>query len=449
MGLTLNSIAAPKSLWPRRLAMLFLLLLIGGGIAGYYEYRKHRPTLVHVAQVTRRDVIESVVANGRVQPVVQVKISPEVSGEIIELPVKEGQRVKKGDLLLRIRPDNYIASRRSAEASYKASVASLAQSAASLEKTEIEYKRHQLLSRDHLISETVWVEVQTARDVAKASHDAFRHQVDVAKAALARAEEELNKTTITSPIDGTVSRLNSQLGERVVGTAMMTGTEVMVVADLSVMEARVEVGEMDVVLMQIGLPASLDVDAFRDRKFKGGITEVANSSKNAGGLSANGGSGSGAGSQEATRFEIRIRIEDKEYFRPGMSVTAQIETRRRTNVLTIPIPCVTTRVLTNSPSLTSPTPASGSSKSSEGMAESSRERVRPTEVVFLRDGGVVHARAVKRGISDDMFVEITEGIGEREEVVSASARAISRDLMEGSKIQVTEEPLKAESTATP
>lgn len=442
----MNATSVRKSPWPRRLGALCLLLLIAGGIGGYVYYSKHRPTLVHVAKAARRDVIESVVANGRLQPVVQVKISPEVSGEIIDLPVREGQRVKKGDLLLRIRPDNYIASRRSAEASYKASVASLAQSAASLEKTEIEYRRNQSLMRDHLISETVWVEAQTARDVAKASHDSFAHQVDVAKAALARAEEELNKTTIASPIDGTISRLNSQLGERVVGTAMMTGTEVMVVADLSVMEARVEVGEMDVVLMQTGLIASLEVDAFRDRKFKGRITEVANSSKNSANTSLGG--GAGTGSQDATRFEVRVRIEEKEYFRPGMSVTAQVETRRRANVLTIPIPCVTTRLLTNAPVI--PASSDPAPRTPRAIApEPSRERIRPTEVVFVRDGAVVHARPVKRGISDDMYVEILEGLMEQEEVVSAGAQAISRDLMEGARVEVTQEPLKATPTGSP
>ena len=449
MGGTLNMQPAKKRRWKRWAIVLLLLAAGGGSTAYYFQNKKAQPVDVQVSKAIRKDLVETVVANGRVQPVVQVKISPEVSGEIIELPVKEGQPVKKGDLLIRIRPDNYAAARRSAEASFRSAEASQSQARATLEKTDIELQRNETLFKDKLIPDTTLLEARTTRKVAKAAYEASSHQVDVAKASLARAEEDLNKTTIVSPITGTVSRLNSQLGERVVGTAMMTGTEVMVVADLTEMEARVEVGEMDVVLMKVGLKSVLEVDAFRDRKFHGLITEVANSSKNL--LS---GSGSGGGSsQDATRFEVRIRIDEKEYFRPGMSVTAEIETRYRTNALTIPIQCVTTRLQTNAAAAMVTAAYNGSQPakvSSAGNADNKpRERNRPVEVVFLHQDGVVKSAPVKRGISDDASVEILEGLSENQEVVSGSYRAISRDLSDGSKVRLTKEPASASAAPKP
>lgn len=429
--------------------LIAAVLLAAAGGGAYYAWRLKGagPLEIQVSRPTHKDLTETVVANGRVQPVIQVKISPEVSGEIIELPFKEGQPVKKGDLLLKIRPDNYTAAKRSAEASFRASEASRAQALANLEKLDIELRRNETLFKDKLISDTALLELKTTRNVAKAAYEAASHQVDVAKASLARAEEELNKTTILSPITGTVSKLNSQLGERVVGTAMMTGTEVMVVADLTEMEARVEVGEMDVVLMQVGLRSLLEVDAFRDRKFHGRVTEVANSSKN---LLAAGGTG-GSSSQDATRFEVRIRIDEKEYFRPGMSVTAEIETRYRTNALTIPIQCVTTRLDTNAPSIAPQKPNSQDPAPKSKNDDRNRERTKPVEVVFIHKDGQVHSTPVKRGISDDTSVEIIEGLQEGMEVVSGSYRAISRDLTNGSRVKITLDtpPASPAKPATP
>ena len=272
-------------------------LLICGGAAAWFFYFHKREVIITVQteKVTRRNLTEMVVANGRVYPVVQVKISPEVSGEIIELPVKEGQCVKKGDLLLRIKPDYYLASRRSAEASYQAAVANKDLAAANMRKAEIEERRNKELLNNKLISDSVYLEMKTAGEVARATFQSSEHQVNVARAALSRAEEDLAKTTISSPITGTVSKLNSQQGERVVGTAMMTGTEVMVVADLNEMEARVDIGEVDVVLIALGQKARLEVEAFRDRKFSGTVTEIANSSRNLGLQSGSSGGGGGGG----------------------------------------------------------------------------------------------------------------------------------------------------------
>jgi HlyD family secretion protein len=382
-----------------------------------------------------------VVANGKIQPVLQVKISPEVSGEIIDLPVKEGQSVKKGDLILKIKPDFYIASRNQAEASYKSSLASKTTAEANLEKAAAEFKRNQELFERKLISDSVYVDVKTSYDIARAQVSSASHQVDMSNAQLARAAEELSKTTIVSPLDGTVSKLNSQLGERVVGTATMAGTEVMTIADLNEMEARVDIGEIDVVLIDRGQTARLEVDAFKDRKFTGTVTEIANSSKNAGLINANSGS-----TQEATKFEVKIRIKEKEQFRPGMSVTADIETRSRTNVLSVPIASVTTRLpkkadtncppgMTNSV-VSAPTNAPATNAAELSRAEKkSKDAPKPVEVVFLLEGDHVKAAPVKIGISDDSYWEVTEGLAEGQEIVSGGYRAISRDLEEGKRVR--------------
>ena len=408
--------------------------------------KKREPVItVQTEKVTRRNLTEIVVANGRIQPVLQVKISAEVSGEIIDLPVKEGQHVKKGDLLVKIKPDVYLANRRSAEASFLSAQASQSLADASLKKAELEFKRNEELFHGKLISESTFLEFKTGLDIAKAQQESAVHQVAVAKASLARVEEELAKTTIYSPLDGTVSKLNSELGERVVGTAMMTGTEIMTVADLNEMEARVDIGEIDIVLIQLKQNARLEVDAFRDRKFKGTVSEIANSSKTAGVL---GGGGGGAQSQEATKFEVRIRINEKENFRPGMSVTAEIETRSRSNVLCVPIASVTTRLpkeSTNSPASktnqvagggsTSSTNASAMSRTNLARADKKGEGPKPIEVVFVVGSDKVKMMPVKRGISDDAYVEITEGLTEGQEVVSGGYKAISRELEDGKKIR--------------
>ncbi len=449
--------ARPKSQKRRKIIIFstIFLLVVGLSTVAFLK-RKEVIIPVQTEKVTRRNLTELVVANGKIQPVVQVKISPEVSGEIIELPVVEGQQVKKGDLLLRIKPDAYVAARNSEKARYQSSEANRNLAEANLQKAEREFHRNEELYKNKLLSEAAFLEFKTAFDVARASYEVAVHQVAMENAALARSEEELSKTTIYSPISGTVTKLNSQLGERVVGTAMMTGTEVMIVSDLNAMEARVDVGEIDVVLIAVGQKARLEVDAFRDQKFKGVVTEIANSSKNFNPASNQ--------QQEATRFEVRIKILEKENFRPGMSVTAEVETRYRTNVLTVPIQCVTTRLPkdigkqakaggtnapgthvaaadtnqtagTNASGKTEGMAAAGSSKSDETKARKPGEKPKPVEVVFVLDSDRVKAVPVERGISDDNYVEIVKGLKEGQEVVSGGFKAISNDLADGTRIR--------------
>lgn len=415
-------------------------------------FRKREAVItVQTEKVTRRTLTELVVANGRIQPVVQVKISAEVSGEIVELPFQEGQSVKKGDLLVKIKPDVYLAQQRSSEAGYRSALSSLKLSQANLAKAELEFKRNEDLFRSKLISDSVFLEYKTALDIAKAQVESAQHQADVAKASLARVEEELAKTTIYSPLTGTVSKLNLEVGERVAGNTMMSGTEIMTIADLNAMEARVDIGETDIVLLKPGQKARLEVDAFKDRKFTGIVSEIANSSKTAGQASS---------SQEATKFEVRIRIQEKEPFRPGMSVTAEVETRSRTNVLAVPIASVTTRLpkdpekdkkgvagktggKTNSLSdsaTNTVAPASTNVTAGDPNASKSdkkgKEAPKPIEVVFVRDGDQVKMVPVKIGISDADYWEITEGLTEGQEIVSGGSKAINRELEDGKKIRI-------------
>jgi HlyD family secretion protein len=257
-----------------------------------------------------------------------------------------------------------------------------------------------------------------------------------------------------SPMGGTISKLNSRLGERVLGTVQNVGTEIMIIADLNEMEARVDLGENDVVLIAPGQTAQLEVDAFKDRKFKGTVTEVANSSNDSGLPMA---ASSSSGSQEATKFQVRIRVQEKEQFKPGMSVTAEISTRFRTNVLTVPIASVTTRMPKEKDKKKDAKPAASKGPATNSVAENdccgttntvadakgdkkSKAAAKPIEVVFLKDGERAKMVPVKIGISDENYWEITDGLKEGQEIVAGGYRAISRDLEDGKKVKIGPPP---------
>jgi len=420
-----------------------ILLLVGTAVA---LHGRKPPISVQTEKVTRHNITEVVVANGKIQPVVQVSISPEVAGEIVALPVKEGDHVKKGDLLVSIKPANYLAARDSADASYKSAIANRNLAQAQLEKAEAEYKRNVELFQQKLVSESVFQDVKTTYEVSKLQLETATHQVDQSKFGLDNATADLNKTTIYSPIDGTVVNLKSQLGERVLGTSFNMGTEIMTIADLNEMEARVDVGEMDVVLMQPGQCAHLEVDAFKDRKFNGVVTEVANAANGFGQSTAASLAGSSSTGGDATKFEVHIRIKEKEMFRPGMSVTAEIETRSRTNVLAVPIASVTARLPKNDKTnsvaggtnsiATNAVAATTNSLSETNLmrADKKKEGPKQVDVVFVVEGDHVKMVPVKIGISDDNYWEITDGLQDGQEVVSGGYHAISHDLEDGKKI---------------
>lgn len=403
---------------------------------------RQKPVKVVTEKVQRRNLTETVTGSGKLQPVVQVKISSEVAGEIIELPVKEGQAVRKGDLLVRVKPDLYAAALRSQEASLKSAEADLLTAEANARKAEAELKRNVDLFSRQLISGSLFDEVRTGAEVARASAIASAQRVEMARAGLKRSQEDLARTTIFSPIDGTVSKLNSELGERVSGTGMMAGTEIMTVADLGEMEARVEVGEIDVVLIQPGFKARLDVDSFKDRKFEGRVTQVARSAKTA----------AVGTQQESTKFEVRIRMADKGLFLPGMSVTADIETRYRTNVVTVPIQSVTTRLpgsKAGDAGKPDGKPAAGAEEEKSQIeflaGKKARDTVKPIEVVFVKEADKARMLPVKRGISDDSHYEITEGVAEGQEIITGNFKAVSKDLDDGATVEI-EEPKKAKAS---
>lgn len=439
----------------RRKFIVFSLIILVIAVLGVVAVVKKKDVVITVQKerAERRNLTELVVANGKIQPVVQVKISPEVSGEILELPFKEGQLVKKGDLLICIRPDNYAAARDSQLANYKYSMANSNTAYANFEKADLEYKRNQKLYKENLISDSDFLTAKTAFDVAKAALVGAAEQVGMAFATLKNAESDLSKTKIFSPLDGRVTKLSCEVGERVVGTAMMAGTEIMNVSDLTEMEARVDIGEIDVVLIAVGQKVRLEVDAFKDRKFEGTVTDIANSAKNNDTTTA---AASSTTSQEATKFQVKIRIKEKEVFLPGMSVTAEIETRSRTNVVTVPIQCVTTRLpkdkgKTNSVDTnivqvasTSNAPVSVSTNDTRGERKKLDEPPKPIEVVFVIDGDHVKMVPVKRGISDDNYTEMVEGISEGAQVVTGPYKALSRDLEEGTKVLTS--AVKADTT---
>lgn len=447
-----------KSTKGRRIVIFSIIGLVLAGLGTVAVLRKREAVVtVQTEKVTRRDITEKVVANGKIQPVLQVKINPEVSGEITELPVKEGQFVQKGDLLLKIKPDFYIAQVHQCEAGYQSAVAGEAQAKANLEKAEADFKRNKDLWDHKLISESDFIGFKAAFDVAKAQVESAVHQVESAKATVASAQDSLDKTTIVSPMTGTISKLNSRLGERVLGTVQNVGTEIMTISDLNAMEARVDLGENDIVLITPGQTAQLEVDAFKDRKFTGTVTEVADSSNDANSLTA-----SSSTSQEATKFEVRIRIQEKEQFKPGMSVTAEISSRFRTNVLTVPIASVTTRMPKEKdqkkdtklamadPPATNSAACSVTNTSAEctdcspttnHLQEAKSDKktkgpVKPLEVVFVMEGERVKMVPVKIGISDDNYWEITEGLKEGQQVIAGGYRAISRDLEDGKKVKI-------------
>ena len=389
---------------------LVLLVVLGS--------KRETIVTVQTEKIEKRTLTQVVSATGKIQPELQVKINAEVSGEIIAMPVKEGQKVKKGDLLVKVKTDLYMAQRDQQKAM-------LVVAEANLVKAEADYNRAKGLFEKKLISDQ---DLETA----KTSYSVQKAQWQSAKAALSQAEESLSKTTIYSPINGTISNLISELGERVSGSSFTQGTEIMTVAELRSMEARVDVDENDIVLVSIGDTSRITVDAYPDKKLTGVVYEIGNAAKT-----------KGLGTQEeVVNFEVRIRVLNKGIeLRPGMSVTADTETETRHNVLSVPIQSVTTRMPKKEPK-----PEDGQDEGVVVNNGKKKEETKIDEVVFLNDNGKAKMVKVKRGISDDSYVEITEGISGGEEVISGSFKAINRELEEGSKLKVDNQQKKFAST---
>ncbi|HET6243191.1 MAG: efflux RND transporter periplasmic adaptor subunit [Bacteroidetes bacterium] len=387
----------------------------------------------------RKIIIETVSANGKVQPEVEVKISPDVSGEIVQLLIKEGQEVKQGTLLAKINPDIYLSMRERMVAALNTTKANLANSKARLSQanaqflnSEAIFKRNQSLFKDGAISESEFDAAKSAYEVARAEVEsadqsiiAAQYNVKSAEASVKEASDNLLKTTIFAPVDGTVSMLNVEQGERVVGTLQMAGTEMMRIANLKEMEVKVDVNENDIVRIMVGDTSIIEVDAYKDRKFKGIVTQIANSAKTFG-LSAD----------QVTNFEVRIRIlrssysdlilEDKPHlspFRPGMSATVEIQTKTEYDVISVPIQAVTTREDTAATSLEK-TKAGNSAKVDPVMQE----------CVFVMENDKAVMKKVKIGIQDNKFIQIVSGINAGEQIITGPYSLVSKTLKEGDPV---------------
>ena len=415
-------------------------------IASIIWNKREKPIPVTTETAIRKTIVQTVSATGKIQPEVEVKISPEVAGEIIELPVEDGMRVKKGDLLLKIKPDSYKALLEQQEAAISAAKATNLQQKATMLKTEHDFKRAEDLFNKKLISEQEYNAAQAADDVAKNTYESSLHEIERAQAGSSQARDQLSKTTIYSPIDGTITILNSKLGERLVATGQFAGTEVMRVADLGHMESRVDVNENDVVNVKLGDKAEVKIDAYGDRKFNGTVYQIGNTGKT-----------TGAGTQEeVTNFEVKIRIEDHDVvLKPALSCTADIHTNEMKDVVAVPMQAVTIRTGESNLSpeeiekkrqkVTQRDKGDNNAEFVNERAEKAaqkEEREKLVKVVFLKKGNKAQMAKVTTGISDDTYTEIKSGIQAGDEVISGSYSAISRKLKEGAKVALDKEGMK-------
>lgn len=354
------------------------------------------PITVKTVKTEKRDIIETVSASGKIQPETEVKISPDVSGEIVSLYVMEGDKVQKGDLLLKIKPDTYQSMLERSQASLNTSKSALEKAIAQLSESESNFNRNKILFDNGTISKSEFEKIEASYKVAVLSVEDGEYMVSSAQASLREARENLNKTNIYAPIGGTISRLNVELGERVVGTAQMAGTELLRLANLKLMEVAVEVNENDINSVSLNDTALIEVDAYLGNVYKGIVSEIANSA-NVMGVSAD----------QVTNFEVKVRILDEVSFRPGMTATVDIQTERAYGVLTLPIQAVTTREDTANPA--------------EKM-----------ECVFALEDNSANILKVTTGIQDDEYIQILSGLEEDQEIISGPYSAVSRTLEDGS-----------------
>jgi len=397
-----------------------------------------------------KTITQLVTATGKVQPEVEVKISTEAPGEIIELPFKEGAIVKKGDLLVKIRPDTYQSQVEQQEANLVAAKATAVQGKSQLVKAQDDFKRVDDLFHKQLMSDSDFSAAKTNLEVGQANYDNALAQIRRTEGALAQARDLLNKTIIYSPMDGAISALGSEIGERVVGTGSFAGTEIMRVADLSTMEVRVKVNENDIVNVKNGDHATISIDAYPGRTFAGIVTEIGSSAEN---TSATSSSTQSTNADEVSNFQVKIRISDHDAnLRPGMSATADIATQTVENVVAVPIQSVTVRAAGG---MTTEELQKKNAKEAQEKSGNELELVAEREnarrlagkllrIVFIRNGNSVRAQKVETGIADNSQIEVKSGVKAGDEVVSGSYAAISRKLKDGSKIQI-EKPKKEDN----
>lgn len=412
----------------RNVLIILVVAVIGLIIARKQGWiGKDDSTVVETEKAFKTEIVEIVSASGKIQPELEVKISPEVSGEIIDLPIQEGDAVVQGQLLVRINPDIYLAAVSRTEAAVNASRSGVAQSKAQLLEAEKIHKRNEELFKKGAISQQEFDASLRGLQVAQLSVESAEFQLKSAEANLKEARDNLNRTTIYSPTNGTVSMLNVEKGERVVGTAQMAGTELLRVADLSQMEVLVEVNENDIVRVELNDTATIEVDAFLGEKFKGVVTQIANSAN----LSA-------TGVDQVTNFEVKVRILPESYahlvkgdgavspLRPGMTASVEIQTERQRNILAVPIQAVTLRADTSSSKL-----------SFRERRELEKEKEgEEFEVVFVLENNKAVVKVVKTGIQDDKYIQILKGLEEGAEIITGPYSAVSKTLTSGDVVRV-------------
>ncbi|WP_423149546.1 efflux RND transporter periplasmic adaptor subunit [Rubrolithibacter danxiaensis] len=424
-------------------AVVLVIIAIAGNKLGWFG-NGDIPEVV-TEKVEKRTIIETVSASGKVQPEVEVKLSSEVSGEIVELLVKEGEVVKKGQLLCKVKPDilqsgynRAVASLNSQKAALSGAQQQLKQAEANFKNTEASFKRSSELYKQKVISAAEFDAAKAEYYSAKANLESVRQNVigakygiDQSEAVVKEAADNLSRTTIYAPVDGVVSKLSVELGERVVGTAQMAGTEIMRISNLNTMEVSVDVNESDINRVSLNDPAEIEIDAFLGKKFKGTVTEIASSANVA-----------GASADQVTNFTVKVRILPESYeslmrtksanpspFRPGLSATVDIQTQKASG-LAVPIQSVTTRE-EEKPKDDMDKPAAESENKKEDKAAD--EPVK--EYVFVYKDGKVKQVEVKTGIQDDVNIEVLSGLKAGEEVVSRPFTAISKTLKDGMQVK--------------
>lgn len=407
------------------IAFVLIAALVGGKKAGWFG-KKEDFKEVELKVIEPVNIFEKVSATGKIQPSTEVKISSEVSGEIIELPFKEGDRVSKGDLLVKVNPDLIQSALNRAQASYQNVQANLNQAEATLKEATFNYERNKSLFERGVISKADWDRAVANYEGALAAKQSAYYGVQSAAATVNEARDNLLRTTIYSPIDGTISLLSVELGERVVGTQQMAGTEILRVANLNTMEVLMDVNENDIVKVKIGDTSIVEVDAYPKREFTGVVTEIANSAQ--GNLTAD----------QVTNFKVKVRILESSYqdllagkpegyspFRPGMTATVDVITEKRYNVLAVPISSVVIKTDTTSAK------KSAAEKFKKVKLSGEEEKF---ECVFIKDGNEAKLRVIKTGIQDNANIEVTSGLEINETVIVGPYNLVSKTLQTGDKV---------------
>lgn len=400
------------------------------GIIGFKFFgsdKDKESTFVETFIAKDATLVETVSATGKIQPEIEVKIASEVSGEIIELPIKEGQQVKKGDLLARINPDLYQSGLNRSVAALSTSKAGLQQAEAQLKESKLSYERNEILFKKGVISKSEWDKIVSTFEVAKANKQSAYYNVQSSSASVTESQDNLRRTTIYAPSNGTISKLSVELGERVMGTQGMSSTELLRIANLNNMEVEVDVNENDIVKVSVGDQAKIEVDAYGKKQFTGTVTSISNSSADA------------TSADQVTNFKVKVRINKESYldliegksenyspFRPGMTANVDIVTRTKENVIAIPISAVVMKSDTSA--------VINTDKGDKKEVVKTKKSDKQFECVFVKSGDLAKIKVVKTGIQDDNSIEILSGLTKGEEIIVGPYNVISKELQSGSKI---------------